>query len=419
MVVYRCSQCDVRISRPVTTLTDSTLLHDREDLSMEDPNGEPDYVPEGFVHKATDETADIPDTAGWPTLNPEDLFETSLDVIVAVGCCGPDGLQGLNTECRNGHKVGIERGDCWTMHSIALNPDRVIASDEADETVTPGLETAHPSVWLATAKNGSSSDRRRAIVLLGKNEVTDAVPVLSEIVTDGPEVLRESAVRSLGRIGADEGRRALVIGLHATDPSIRKAAVKALSELRDGVAVEELLDQLLEEPDPAVCQEIRRGLTGCVTVERLDACFDHARTEPAQKALLALLTETEHERVAERIQTVISDATLPTAVRRSAVFDITRLDIPQSETNRRLVDALAAADEPAIYYSCINELEERDIVQEPTRSKLHGILEDIQTDPDTDPSVKDRASRLSTAQSHARSSEGFLPKIIRLLRRGE
>lgn len=65
-------------------------------------------------------------TDGWPVLNPEDMFETKYDCEAEVGCCGPLGGH-LNTECRYGHKIAAERHDCYTVHAVALDPDRVVA----------------------------------------------------------------------------------------------------------------------------------------------------------------------------------------------------------------------------------------------------------------------------------------------------
>lgn len=126
MVVYRCRECDAVVSRPITKLTDETLLPEKESAMQlaELGPGEPDYVPEGRYLESPDESP-IPGADGWPLLNPEDMVETTLDMEVYRGCCGPDGGQGPNTDCRNGHKIGIERGDCWTTHCVALDPEAV------------------------------------------------------------------------------------------------------------------------------------------------------------------------------------------------------------------------------------------------------------------------------------------------------
>lgn len=41
------------------------------------------------------------------------------------GCCGLDGLDGLNTLCANGHEIGTEKSDCWMPHALLLAPDAV------------------------------------------------------------------------------------------------------------------------------------------------------------------------------------------------------------------------------------------------------------------------------------------------------
>ncbi|SIS10783.1 hypothetical protein [Natronorubrum thiooxidans] len=110
----------------VTKLTDETLLNEREsgiELAKLGA-GEPDYLPEGFYLENPDDNP-VPGADGWPLLNPEGMVETTLDKDVSCDCCGPDGRQGPNTNCRNDYKIGIERGDCWTVHCVALDPEAV------------------------------------------------------------------------------------------------------------------------------------------------------------------------------------------------------------------------------------------------------------------------------------------------------
>ncbi len=45
------------------------------------------------------------------------------------GCCGQDGLDGLNTECMNGHKVGVEKSDCWMPHCFIFDSKKVTVKE--------------------------------------------------------------------------------------------------------------------------------------------------------------------------------------------------------------------------------------------------------------------------------------------------
>lgn len=38
------------------------------------------------------------------------------------GCCGNDGLDGINRVCKNNHEIGTEKSDCWMPHFISLDP---------------------------------------------------------------------------------------------------------------------------------------------------------------------------------------------------------------------------------------------------------------------------------------------------------
>lgn len=45
------------------------------------------------------------------------------------GCCGVDGLDGLNLVCPAGHDVGTEKSDCWMPHRAVFDPALVILSE--------------------------------------------------------------------------------------------------------------------------------------------------------------------------------------------------------------------------------------------------------------------------------------------------
>lgn len=390
MAVHECGECGATVSRPVVELTDQTLLRgDRPEIGTTGA-GEPDRVPEGFKTDSPCEYTAVTEKTGWPILNPEDLVETTVDWEVAIGCCGPDGSRGLNLDCRNGHKVGIERGDCWTTHSVALDPQRVVETDNG-EIITEGLDESGPSVWLDTATSGSLSDRRRAIVLLGVHEISDAVPTLVEVLTDGPPELAESTVRTLGRIGDEDAVPALTTVLNATDASLRAEAATALGEIETDRAVQILLERLAEESDPAVCRELRSGVTTRASAEQLQSCFDRAISGQAQETLVRLLRETKGERAVEWLWTVIVDSDVQTSVRECAVGQLTYLNTERSVIHSRLVDTIQAVDEPAVRTECIDRLRYREIDDSEIASRLQTLLDRLRDDPDTAESVRSAA----------------------------
>lgn len=41
------------------------------------------------------------------------------------GCCGPDGCDGPNLFCEQGHAVGTEVGDCWRPKFVHAHPEEM------------------------------------------------------------------------------------------------------------------------------------------------------------------------------------------------------------------------------------------------------------------------------------------------------
>lgn len=388
MPVYRCATCDAPVSRPVAELTDQTYLRDSEREALGTTAGEADFVPEGFVLGTHLEPRPHPTFDGWPILNPDDCVETALED--AIGCCGPSEVDEPNTVCRNGHEVGNERGECYTTHYVALDPDSVIAAD-ATERVTDALDDADPEAWLEVACSGSTSDRRRAIVLLGIEGTTEATDCLSDVATDGPESLRETAVRALGRIGSDDAIPALSTALTATESSTRAVAARALGEVGGERATAALLDRLVEESDATVCRAIGKGVGPEASLERLQKCLYRARSEPAMEASVGELAGVGGDEAADALAAVIADDDLPTGVRDQAVWLLARADTEQLDVDRLLVEAIDAVETASIRATCIGRLEYRDSLDAEATMRLYELLAEVRNDPDADDAVRSAA----------------------------
>jgi hypothetical protein len=108
-----CQQCNVEVSKQVTELDDLSLLKQND--------GEA-YIPEGFFIVDNDKE-DIR-TKGTIIINLKDLINSKYhsDESRLNGCCGYDGLDGINRVCVNNHEIGTENSDCWMPHFIALEP---------------------------------------------------------------------------------------------------------------------------------------------------------------------------------------------------------------------------------------------------------------------------------------------------------
>lgn len=117
-----CVECKTPITKSVTFTTEPAPI-------VEDEDGWIDYPQQGFFT--------VGDPLGWqPQLyegmteyyafNRADILNTTRDSERMSGCCGSDGMRGINVLCMNGHEIGIEFSDCWQIyHYVQVPPDRV------------------------------------------------------------------------------------------------------------------------------------------------------------------------------------------------------------------------------------------------------------------------------------------------------
>lgn len=385
MVAYRCAECDARVSRPVARLRDESLLVDAERAATTTGAGEPDLVPAGFRLDGTNDAVGTPYEARWTILNPGDATDTSLDLDVYSGCCGPSGSE-LNTDCRNGHAVGVEVGDCYTVHAVAFDRDLVVAS-ESRHTVTPGLDECGASDWLDVLDDGSRSDRRRAIVLLGRYRVTEAVPALAAIAREGPEELRDVTVRALRDVGTAD-LEALESALWAETQSARLEAARAIGELANERTEAVLLDRLADEPTREVCSEIHSALGGRPPVETVRSRLADATSAAAMRFLIELLPPAgRDDAVAAILRNVVTDRTAATDVRREAVWKLGSLD-DEALVARQLVDLVAELPNGSdVQRRCLESLEHHPVHHRTTREDLRAAVDDVLDDPDVPDAV--------------------------------
>jgi hypothetical protein len=116
-MLLRCKQCKIIISREIVE------LHDASRLSIAD--GEP-HLPEGYF-RITNPDDDVIRGDREFILNLGDLIHVAShpEARRSQGCCGCDGLDGLNIVCANGHEIGTRCSDCWMPHYGHFPPDRV------------------------------------------------------------------------------------------------------------------------------------------------------------------------------------------------------------------------------------------------------------------------------------------------------
>jgi hypothetical protein len=110
----QCALCPIQVSRVVTPLTDWA--------SLSEEDGHP-LLPEG-QYLMSSMFLDAGHT--WDSITRDEIILNLDDVLNSQlggkrnGCCGLDGLDGINTFCLNGHPLGTEKSDCWMPHFIHI-----------------------------------------------------------------------------------------------------------------------------------------------------------------------------------------------------------------------------------------------------------------------------------------------------------
>jgi|SRR5581483_21909 len=117
-MILRCAVCHIPISDDVHELKDRGRLSDERGS---------DFLPQGcyLIASAADNFSSHTD--GEFILNLKDVhnLQRHSDPSRLNGCCGLDGLDGINTVCSNGHEIGTQRTDCWCPHYIHIPPKNV------------------------------------------------------------------------------------------------------------------------------------------------------------------------------------------------------------------------------------------------------------------------------------------------------
>jgi hypothetical protein len=117
-MILRCATCQIPLSEDVE------LLMDRSRISIEDKS---DYILQGYYMLASAADQTDSHTDGEFILNLKDIknIQRHPNTDRLAGCCGLDGLSGINTVCTNGHEIGYMRTDCWLPHYIHIPPANV------------------------------------------------------------------------------------------------------------------------------------------------------------------------------------------------------------------------------------------------------------------------------------------------------
>jgi hypothetical protein len=120
---FFCKKCSIVISSDLTELKDLSLINESDGEALI-PGG---YflISDGSYYSLFQDNQCIYSTKGKYVINKDDLMNWRYhpDKRRVNGCCGCDGLDGINVVCKNGHEIGILKSDCWMPHGFIMEPD--------------------------------------------------------------------------------------------------------------------------------------------------------------------------------------------------------------------------------------------------------------------------------------------------------
>lgn len=113
MKVY-CKKCKIEITNELKEIVDTSILEFIEKT---------DYIPKS--HYVLGKCSKFQNKI---IVNKKDLVDIRYhqDTSRIQGCCGVDGLQGINLVCENNHEIGTEQSDCWMPHLVMLESNLTI-----------------------------------------------------------------------------------------------------------------------------------------------------------------------------------------------------------------------------------------------------------------------------------------------------
>lgn len=117
----RCKICDIELTHDLKEVSSIKYLNeaDGEDFIKRGQF----FISDGNYYSGTESQIII---NRQDLKNSSNHFETSR----LNGCCGLDGLDGLNKVCINGHEIATEKSDCWMAHSIIFHTENILTGFE-------------------------------------------------------------------------------------------------------------------------------------------------------------------------------------------------------------------------------------------------------------------------------------------------
>lgn len=115
-MILKCRKCNLVLTNKLTELTNIGNLNENDNV---------DFIQRGYFFVSDGEF--FSESKGKIISNKHDLINSKnhSNSKRLNGCCGLDGLDGLNKMCENGHEIGTECSDCWMPHCVIFEPELI------------------------------------------------------------------------------------------------------------------------------------------------------------------------------------------------------------------------------------------------------------------------------------------------------
>jgi HEAT repeat protein len=132
----------------------------------------------------------------------------------------------------------------------------------------------HPNAFRRIVADPSLKFRGKtiAVEIVGDLAISEAVPDLVALLKSGVRDVRRAAAYALGRIGNDDAREGLLLGIRDTDGHVRQTAVAALGAFGGKASFGPLLSLLREEKYGNISEEAVRALAAIDPDALVAAC---------------------------------------------------------------------------------------------------------------------------------------------------
>jgi aminopeptidase N len=241
------------------------------------------------------------------------------------------------------------------QHTLFLPLDRapsLVRVDPAQAVLAEFKEKKSRALWEAQLRNDPSvALRLRAVSHFADSRRPEDQALLATALADDPFWgVRDEAAGALGKLGGDVARQALISGLSAENPRVRRACAEALGEFRGDEQAAAALRPLVTQGDAsyqaeaaAIASYVKIG-AGDALAQVHEVLKRDSRNEVLRSAALRHLGPLEDPQVVDLLITW----SRPDRPRRcrpealSALAEATRHHPTDEATYQRIVEALAA-----------------------------------------------------------------------------